>query len=91
MVAGPDLAARVIAVFADNKRLEPGRITAATTFAELNMDSLDALNIAFALEEAFHISIPDEQLRSLRTVGDAIEGVRKLLADGKSAAAQRAS
>lgn len=88
MVAEPDLAARVIAVFADNKRVEPERISAATTFVELNVDSLDALNIAFALEEAFRISIPDEQLQQLKTVGDAIDGVKRLLAEAPGAAAQ---
>ncbi len=89
MAARPDVEARVIAIVAENKRVAPETITPATTFAELNIDSLDALNIAFALEEAFNISIPDEQLRALKTVGDSVAGVRELLAQpGHAASAQ---
>lgn len=88
MSSQPDVAARVIAVFSDTKRVPAESITPATTLAELRVDSLDALNIAFALEEALHISIPDEDLRNLKTVGDAIAGVERLLAARPGEAAQ---
>jgi acyl carrier protein len=34
----------------------------------------------FELENAFKISIPDDDVRSIRTVNDIVEGVKKLLA-----------
>jgi len=61
-------------------RLPEGHVTLDSTFAELGMDSLDAMNLLFALEEEFGISIPDEEARALRTVRGAIDGVEKLLA-----------
>ena len=35
--------------------------------ADLGIDSLDALNIIFEVEEAFGITVPDETARSMRT------------------------
>ncbi len=75
----------VIAVIADSKGIKSESVAPGMTLMELNVDSLDALNIAFALEEKFHIAIPDDQLRGLKTVADAIEGVRKLLAQSTGA------
>jgi acyl carrier protein len=83
----PDLAKRVISAIADNKRISPDRITPASTFQELDIDSLDAVNIAFALEEEFKISIPDDDLRLLKTVQDAIDGVRTQLQKAEGTAA----
>lgn len=47
---------------------------------DLGADSLDALNIALRLEEAFKIKIPDESIPKFLTVGDIIAGVKEHLA-----------
>jgi len=54
-------------------------LTRTTALAELGIDSLDALNILFAIEEHFGIVISDERAREIRTVGDAIETVMALV------------
>jgi acyl carrier protein len=46
---------------------------------DLGADSLDALNIALRLEEAFKIKIPDESIPNFLTVGDIIKGVNEHL------------
>jgi acyl carrier protein len=51
-----------------------------STFEELQIDSLDKINLSFAVEEMFSIEIPDESLNSLKTVGDVVRGVESLLA-----------
>jgi acyl carrier protein len=66
-------------------------VTPETTFEELNIDSLDKINISFEVEEAYEIAIPDESLGSLKTVGDVIEGVRKLVAAKSAGAAPAAT
>ncbi|MEQ1884526.1 MAG: acyl carrier protein [Bryobacteraceae bacterium] len=38
-----------------------------TPFIELGVDSLDAINIVFAAEEEFGVTLPDKQLVSVRT------------------------
>ncbi len=56
------------------------KLTAETPLAEAGIDSLDALTILFAIEEEFHVSIPDDQARSMKTFGDMIDIVEGLVA-----------
>ena len=79
-----DLAQRVISVIATTQRIPPEKISPDSTFEELGLDSLDAVNILFALEEEFKIDIPDEQAREIRGVRGMIDGIEKLLAGGES-------
>jgi acyl carrier protein len=73
-----DIATRCIDIIAKSKSVPADSISLANTFDELNIDSLDKINISFEVEEAFNIEIPDEALSTLRTVGDMVEGVAKL-------------
>jgi acyl carrier protein len=70
----------IIGFIAEQKSLPPESITAASTFDELQMDSLDKINLSFEVEERFHISIPDNALDSLKTVADVVAGVQRLQA-----------
>ena len=73
-----DIATRCIDIIAKSKSIPADTISLASTFDELNIDSLDKINISFEVEEAFNIEIPDEALSTLRTVGDMVEGVTRL-------------
>ncbi|WP_158941609.1 acyl carrier protein [Granulicella sp. S190] len=73
-----EIATRCIDIIAKSKSIPADSISLANTFDELNIDSLDKINISFEVEEAFNIEIPDEALSTLRTVGDMVEGVTKL-------------
>jgi len=70
---------RVRAVVADNQRISVDQITADTRFEDLGMDSLDATNLMFALEDAFDISIPDDDAKALHSVRQVATGIQKLL------------
>ena len=76
-----DIANRCIEIIAKSKSIPPESVTLASTFDELNIDSLDKINISFEVEEAFDIEIPDTALSTLKTVGDMVDGVAKLRAD----------
>jgi acyl carrier protein len=73
-----DITGRCIEIIAKSKGIPADSITLASTFDELNIDSLDKINISFEVEETFKIEIPDEALSTLRTVGDMVEGVKRL-------------
>lgn len=73
-----DVARRCIEIIAKAKNIAADTITLDTTFEQLNIDSLDKINISFEVEEAFHIEIPDESLNTLKTVGDVVAGVKQL-------------
>jgi acyl carrier protein len=56
-----------------------------STFEELGVDSLDAIEILFEVEEEFDINIPGNGVRSIRTVRDVVDGVTRLLAGEEGA------
>lgn len=69
---------RVIAIIAKHKHRDPAGLTAATTFEQLGIDSLDAADLLFKFEDEFGIIVPDDVARSLRSVGDVVAGLRGL-------------
>jgi acyl carrier protein len=57
----------------------PSTWTRSTLLVEAGIDSLGALSILFAIEEAFNISIPTERARAIKTFGDMIDVVGSLV------------
>jgi acyl carrier protein len=78
-VQAQDAVQRVIEVIARTGKLPVESVTLDKTFEELQIDSLDGINILFALESEFKIDIPDDPARQMRSVRDAADGVLKLL------------
>jgi acyl carrier protein len=79
-VEANDLETRVIRVIADTQKIPTESVGKEKTFEDLKIDSLDGINIVFALENEFGINIPDDGVQSMRSIGETVEGVRKLLA-----------
>jgi acyl carrier protein len=75
-----ELIQRVLKVIATSKRIPQDRVTIDSAFEELGIDSMDAVEILFALENEFDISIPDEEVKTVRNVRQMAEGVERLLA-----------
>ncbi len=80
-----ELAEKVQSVIAASKRIPRERVSLDSTLEDLGLDSLDQLNLLFALESDFNISIPDEEAKSIRTVREMVEGVRKLVTGASGA------
>jgi acyl carrier protein len=78
-----ELTARVRSIIANSQHLPQEKITADSTFEELGIDSLDGINILFAVESEFNINIPDDAAQGLRSVRDVIDGIAKLLESGQ--------
>jgi len=76
---------RVIEVIAKTQHVSAESITIDKTFAELKIDSLDGMNILFAVESEFDISIPDDQAAAIKSVRDMVEGIEKLVAAKEAA------
>jgi acyl carrier protein len=74
-----ELTQRVLRIIAETQRKEPSQVTADSSFEELGIDSMDGVNIVFALENEFNINVPDEEVKNIRSVRDMIAGVRKLV------------
>lgn len=58
----------------EDRDLSRDDITDETRFREdLHADSLDAVELVMAIEEAFDIEIPDEASEKFNTVGDVLK------------------
>ena len=82
------LTERVLHVIANTQRISPEKVTMDKSFQELGIDSMDGINILFALENEFDITIPDEQAKQIRSIPEMVEGVRKLVDESSSSKAQ---
>ena len=75
-----DTTQRVLKSIATSKRIPLETVTIDSDFQQLGIDSMDAVEILFALENEFDISIPDDEVRNVRSVRDMVAGVERLLA-----------
>ena len=54
--------------------VQPDAVVETARFAEdLDADSLDLVELVMGLEERFDVSIPEEDLEGVATVGDAVD------------------
>lgn len=58
--------------------IDTDEITMDTTFVDdLGADSLDLFQIIMGIEEEFDIEIANEEAENIKTVGDAVEQIKK--------------
>lgn len=78
-----DIEASTIALISAHADMEPGTIEDTTELAELDIDSLVLTEIVMEIEDEYDIEIDlnaAEARDSLKTVGDVIAMVKKLVA-----------
>ncbi len=74
-------------IIAKTCQIERSRITLESTLKELDVHSLDAVQVLFEIEDRFNISVPErEDQYSAGTVRELIEGVDRLVAAKSSVA-----
>lgn len=80
------VADRVRAIFAEQALLDVSAVSNSSSLQDLGLDSLGVVEVIFALEEAFDISVPfnandpAQNRFDLSTVGAVIDGVEALIA-----------
>jgi acyl carrier protein len=74
-----EITARVLAIVAETQRKDPAQVTIDSTFEELEIDSMDGVNIVFALENEFDINVPDDEVKKIRSVRQMVDGVIRLV------------
>jgi acyl carrier protein len=67
----------VVEILARRKKADPSSIRPDTTLASLGIDSLEGLEVIFALEDRFGISISDDDATAMKTVGEVVAGVER--------------
>ncbi len=75
---------KVIQIVMEQMSVDKNEVSRETSFVnDLNADSLDTVELVMELEDEFDLTIPDEEAEKLKTVGEAIEYIRKHL-EGQS-------
>ena len=75
-----ELEGRVRKILADNLSVPEDQITMESRFQEdLDADSLDLVEAVLALEEEFGVTIPEEEMEGVKTVGQAVNVVAQKL------------
>ena len=69
----------VLSAIAEVKHVPSETIDLDASLADLGLDSLDTVTMLFELETRLDIAIPDEAAKSVRTVRDVVDGVRRLV------------
>lgn len=72
---------KLVSVLASVKHIPRERISLESSLEDLGFDSLDKITALFELEKQFQISIPDDDIGSIRSVRDLVDGVARLVAD----------
>lgn len=68
------------AVLSSSFEIEAERITPqANLFSDLDLDSIDAVDLAIKLQELTGKRIKPEDFKGIRTIGDVVGTVRRLL------------
>ena len=63
----------MITVVSNFEKVEASKVTASAKFKEdLDLDSLDAVEVVMAVEEEFGIEIPDSEADKIRSVAEAV-------------------
>jgi acyl carrier protein len=74
-------------IIAKTCSLDRSRITLDSTLKDLDVHSLDAVQVLFEIEDRYNITVPErEDQYSAGTVRDLVEGVDRLLAEKATAA-----
>ena len=69
---------KVTTIVCNQLDVEKEQVKPAASFInDLGADSLDIVELVMELEEAFEMSIPDEDAEKIRTVGEAVAYIKK--------------
>ena len=79
-ISDEDILARLRQVLHDTFEIEPARVTPdAHLFTDLELDSIDAVDLAIHVQDMTGTRIKPEDFKSVRTVSDVVATVKTLL------------
>ena len=64
---------KVKGIIAAQLEVAVDKLTMETSFEDIDADSLDIVELVMALEEDFDLEISDQEIESIKTVGDVIK------------------
>lgn len=74
-----DTEQRVLGVLKNFDKVDSGKLSLATPFTQLGLDSLDVVEVMIALEEEFHMEIPDAVADKVQTPKEVTDYIYNFL------------
>jgi acyl carrier protein len=76
-------------IIAEHKGVSLAEVTPEKSFEELDIDSLDAIDIIYQVEDKYGIDVPQDaiDLENTKTVGDVLDLVERVIAGNGSGGA----
>lgn len=79
-ISDEDILARLRQVLQETFEIDPARVTpSAHLFTDLELDSIDAVDLAIQVQDMTGTRIKPEDFKSVRTVSDVVDTVKALL------------
>ena len=76
---------KIFDIIAKEARIDRALVTSSATMEDLKIASVDLVQIVFAIEVEFDITIPEEALGlDVKNVDEVVVAVRKLVAESKA-------
>ena len=70
---------KIVELIAEKLCKKKEQVTMSARLVEdLGADSLDVVELIMAFEDEFNVSLPDEDIASMKTVGDIVNYINKL-------------
>lgn len=73
-----EIESQVVRLVAAACKCDPSAVAVDSRFDQLGLSSLSALELAFEIESAFGVSIPDDVAFSFKSVRDVVDALRAL-------------
>lgn len=67
-----DILEKISKIIESNTDISADCISPETTLLELGLDSIDLVDLVMEIEEAFGVTIPDEEFENIKSVSDII-------------------
>jgi acyl carrier protein len=85
-----DIAERIVEIIAKEAKLDASKLALDTRLEELKIESLDLVQILFAIEDEFDVYVPyNDEAYKLETLRDVVDGVNRLIAEKQGEAAPK--
>ncbi|MBQ4031394.1 MAG: acyl carrier protein [Bacilli bacterium] len=65
----------IIDIMVETLEVDRGLLNENTRFADLDVDSLDLVNLVVAFEKRYNFEIPDNEIKNLQTIKDVVDYV----------------
>lgn len=69
---------KVSALVAETLEVDEATVNESLRFEDLGADSFDLLELVTAIEDEFGLTLDDESLADIQTVGDAIDAIEQV-------------